>query len=282
MGSERGFMNNKVVIITGASDGIGAEAARQLHDRGAQVVIVGHTEQKAKALARELNVPYYLADFAKLDDVRQLAARLRKDYPRIDVLANNAGGIFGDRTLTIDGHEKTMQVNHLAPFLLTNLLIDILVESKAAVINTSSAANKLLSDFDINDLDVKRKFSPNKAYGNSKLENILFTKELHNRYHAQGISVAAFHPGNVATNFAANSTSPMRFVYQSPFKHLFGLISPKAGADTLVWLASSPPGIDWQSGEYYYKRKPAKAIDQAYDADLAKLLWEKSEQMVSW
>lgn len=273
-------MQSKIVIITGASDGIGAAAARLLHARGASVVIVGHTEQKTKAVARELNAPYYLAEFAKLDEVRQLAGQLRKDYPHIYVLVNNAGGIFGARELTVDGHEKTLQVNHLAPFLLTSLLMDILIDSKAAVINTSSAASRFLSDLDINYLETENRYSPRKAYGNSKLENILFTKELHNRYHARGISTAAFHPGNVATNFAATSTSPMRIAYHTPLKHLAGFISPKDGADTLVWLAISTPGTDWQSGEYYYKRKPAKTADKAYDADLTKLLWDKSEEMV--
>ena len=275
------IMQNKIVIITGASDGIGAAAARLLHARGASVVIVGHSEQKTKAVARELNAPYYLADFAKLVEVRQLATQLRKDYPHIDVLVNNAGGVFGNRELTVDGHEKALQVNHLAPFLLTCLLMDILIDSKAVVINTSSAASRLLSDLDINDLEIENNYSPSKAYGNSKLENILFTKELHNRYHSKGISTAAFHPGNVASNFAANSTSPMRIAYHSPLKHLLGFISPKVGADTLVWHATSIPGTDWQSGEYYFKRKPAKTSDKAYDAKLAKLLWDKSEEMLS-
>lgn len=274
-------MQNKIVIITGASDGIGAATARLLHARGASVIIVGHAEQKTKAVARELNAPYYLADFAKLDEVRQLAAQLRKDYAHIDVLVNNAGGVFGARELTVDGHEKTLQVNHLAPFLLTSLLMDILIDSQAVVINTSSAASRFLSDLDINDLETENKYSPRKAYGNSKLENILFTKELHNRYHARGISTAAFHPGNVASNFAANSTSPMRIAYHTPLKYLFGFISPKTGADTLVWLATSTSGTDWQSGEYYYKRKLAKTVDKAYDANLAKLLWDKSEEMLA-
>jgi len=274
-------MIKKIVIITGASDGIGAEAARQLHAEKATVVIVGRSEEKTKLIGEELNVPYYIADFTRLDDVRKLAVQLRKDYPRIDVLINNAGGIFGNRELTVDGHEKTMQVNHLAHFLLTNLLMDILVKSKATVISTSSIANKLFSDLDINDLDMEKKYSPNKAYGNAKLENILFTKELHKRYHAQGISAVAFHPGNVSTSFAASSTSPMRFIYHTPLKYIFGLISPKVGVDTLVWIVSGTPDKEWKSGEYYFKRKLSRAIDKAYDADLANLLWKKSEQMIS-
>src|SRR5208283_2113543 len=121
-------MKDKVIIITGASDGIGAAAARLLKAQGAHVVIVGRSPQKTEKVASELNVPYYLADFAKLNDVRKLAAQLKMDFPRIDVLANNAGGVMGgERMLTVDGHEMTIQVNYLAPFLLTNLLLDTLI-----------------------------------------------------------------------------------------------------------------------------------------------------------
>jgi len=278
-------MINKVVVITGASDGIGAAAARQLHAKKATVVITGRSEQKTKSIAQELNVPYYLADFTKLDDVRKLAAQLRKDYPRIDVLANNAGGIFGAiREVTVDGHEKTMQVNHLAHFLLTNLLVDILVKSKATVINTSSIANNDGRHIDIADLDLKKKYSAMRAYGNSKLVNILFTKELHKRYHSLGISSAVFHPGTVSSNFGADSTLFIRLCYSAPVKYLWGIIPPEKGADTLVWLASSKPDKEWESGGFYYKRKPAGRFitsKKSNDADLAALLWEKSEQMIS-
>ncbi len=274
-------MNKRVIIITGASDGIGAEAARQLHAQGARVVIVGRSEQKTKSIATELSVPYYIADFAKLSDVRLLAERLKKDYPRIDVLVNNAGGIFGKREVTVDGNEKTMQVNHLAHFLLTTLLMDILIRSKATIINTSSVANKLFSDFDINDLQVEQDYSPNKAYGNAKLENILFTKELNNRYADKGIAAVAFHPGNVATNFANDSTSIIRFVYRTPLKYISRLISPAKGADTLIWLALSQPGSNWVLGEYYVKRKISHAHKKAYDADVAANLWVQSERLVT-
>ena len=268
-------MEPKVIVITGASDGIGAAAARQLHDQGATVVVVGRSPEKTKAVADELGVASYVADFAELDQVRRLADELRRDLPRIDVLANNAGGIFADREMTVDGHEKTMQVNHLAPFLLTNLLLDRLVESRASVINTSSAAHKLFAKLDIDDLEVTKGYTPQVAYGNAKLENILFTTELDRRFHDQGISTAAFHPGGVATNFASESKGVMRFAYHSPLGGLF-FISPAKGADTLVWLATSVPGQDWQSGEYYYKRKIKKTAQPAADAGLAVRLWDQS------
>ena len=269
-------MMMKTIVITGASDGIGAEAARQLHEKGANVVIVGRSTEKTKAIAEELNSKYYQVDFTRLNEVRNLAADLSKDLPRIDVLANNAGGIFGNREVTVDGHEKTMQVNHLAHFLLTNLLMEKLTISKATVINTSSVANKIYGKLDINDLEVENEYTSAKAYGNAKLENILFTRELHNRYNNKGISTAAFHPGNIASNFANDTNSRMRYIYRTPLRKLF-LKKPAQGADTLVWLATSIPGKDWQSGEYYEKRRLSENINpQAKDPELARKLWEQS------
>lgn len=265
------------MIITGASDGIGAAAARELSSRGNTVVIVGRSPEKTAHVADSLGADYFIADFSKLSEVRRLAAELRERYPRIDVLANNAGGIFGDRTITEDGHELTIQVNHLAPFLLTTLLMDRLVVSRARVINTSSVAN-LSGRIDIDNLDLASGFSPGKAYGNAKLDNILFTKELDRRFATEGITTAAFHPGVVASNFASESTSPLRVIYRSVLRHT--LISNEKGADTLVWLATTAPGSDWTSGEYYIKRKPARANRQADDSRLASALWEKSVELV--
>ncbi|HEX3514389.1 MAG TPA: SDR family NAD(P)-dependent oxidoreductase, partial [Trebonia sp.] len=175
---------SKTIVITGASDGIGAAAARQLHQDGNHVVVVGRSPRKTQAVAQEIGADYFLADFTRLGDVRKLAADLDRACPRIDVLANNAGGIFGDRAKTIDGFEQTFQVNHLAPFLLTSLLLDKLVQSRAAVIQTSSSGARLFCELAIDDLDHDRDFTPQLAYGTAKLENILFTKELHRRYHA--------------------------------------------------------------------------------------------------
>ena len=171
-----------------------------------------------------------------------------------------------------------MQVNHLAHFLLTNLLMETLVDSKASVINTSSVANKFFSDLDVDDLDLANRYTQRRAYGNAKLENILFTKELHRRYHDRGISTAAFHPGNVATNFASETNSLMRFVYHTPLRKI-ALISPAKGADTLVWLSTTTAGHDWQSGEYYVRRKASTNLDKkATNPDLARQLWEQSEK----
>ena len=208
-------MTARTIVITGASDGIGASAARTLSKQGERVVVVGRSAEKTERIANEIGADYFVSDFADLAQVRQLAAQLKEKYPRIDVLANNAGGIMGQRELTVDGHEKTFQINHLAPFLLTTELMDVLTASRATVINTSSAANSLYGKLDLDDLETANKYSANLAYGNAKLENILFTAELNNRYQAAGISTAAFHPGVVATNFAADTTSPFRFLYRS-------------------------------------------------------------------
>jgi NAD(P)-dependent dehydrogenase (short-subunit alcohol dehydrogenase family) len=222
-----------------------------------------------------------VADFADLSQVRALAKQLLERYPRIDVLANNAGGFMGSREVTVDGHEKTFQVNHLAPFLLTTLLADRLVESGASVLNTSSVGNKLFGHVDIDDLDAEHGYRASKAYGDAKLENILFTKELHRRYHGSGISTAAFHPGNVASNFGSEAQAWwIRAAYRTPIKHL-ALIGPERGSDELVWLASAVPGVDWTSGEYYVNHKVAQPNPRAYDPVLASELWDRSMEMVS-
>ena len=274
-------MKDKIIVITGSSDGIGAEAARQLNAKGANVVIVGRSPEKTKSVADELGSKYYLADFTKLIEVQRLAEDLIKDYPRIDVLANNAGGIFGKREITIDGHEKTMQINHLAPFLLTNLLLDLLIKSRATIINTSSRAHQVFSKFDINDLEVEKNFTERISYGNAKLENILFTRELDKRYRSKGISAVAFHPGTVASNFASDTDDFLKYIYHTPLRRIF-LTSPKKAAETLVWLASSAPGKDWQPGEYYYKHKITDHIHPAATSEEnAKILWEQSEKFIS-
>jgi NAD(P)-dependent dehydrogenase (short-subunit alcohol dehydrogenase family) len=270
----------KTIIITGASDGIGAAAARQLSRDGHRVVIVGRSPQKTRAIADELGAPFFVADFTRLSEVRELADALAAAYPHVDVLANNAGGIFGARERTVDGFERTLQVNHLAPFLLTNLLMQTLLASRASVIATSSAAAKLFGHIDLGDLNNEGRYSANKAYGDAKLANILFTRELERRYGDQGLSAAAFHPGVVATSFASETTSLMRFAYQTPLRHLLGFITPEQGAGGLVALTEGSPGVDWASGEFYEKNQLARTNPQAYDAGLAERLWEVSSAMI--
>ena len=270
----------KTIVITGASDGIGAAAARKLKASGHQVVVVGRSLQKTRAVANEINAPFLAADFADLSEVRKLATLLIAQYPQIDVLANNAGGIFGTRDKTADGFEKTFQVDYLAPFLLTHLLHQRLISSKATVINTASLAARLWGKINLQDLNNDANYKPRKAYGDAKLANILFTRELQRRFGDQGISSVAFHPGTVASNFASESTSWIRFAYHSPIKHLPGLITPEKGARQLVWLAESEPKTDWQPGEYYEKGKIGKTNRQALDSDFARELWDISAAML--
>jgi NAD(P)-dependent dehydrogenase (short-subunit alcohol dehydrogenase family) len=264
------------IIITGASDGIGAAAARQLR-RGHRVVVVGRSPEKTAAVAAEIDAPFHLADYGDLAQVRALASELLTAYPRIDVLANNAGGIF-TRETTVDGFDKTFQVNHLAPFLLTHLLMDRLIESGAKIIQTSSVAHRTFGRIDLDDLQNNRSWNPNKAYGDGKLANVLFTKELHRRYSDRGVTAVAFHPGGIASNFAHDTSSFMRFAYHTPVKHL--MESVEKGGQRLVWLAEGTPGLTWESGEYYEKNKPGKVNPQVHDQALARGLWERSEALL--
>ncbi len=273
----------RTIIITGASDGIGAAACHQLADNAnnkeTRLILVGRSPEKTKAVATTTGAEYYLADFTRLDEVRELAAELRESCTQIDVLANNAGGIFSGPTPTSDGFEKTFQVNHLAPFLLTHLLIDILVDSNAAVINTSSVGARLYSDIDLDDLNTWNNFSPNLAYGNSKLANILFTKELHERFHKNGLSTVAFHPGNVATNFASDTDSYFRRIYHSALNRF--LISAEKGGSRLRHFIDGIPGETWVSGEYYgTPKRIGRTHKQAYDSEFTREHWQRSSDML--
>ncbi|MFF6995849.1 SDR family NAD(P)-dependent oxidoreductase [Streptomyces sp. NPDC008313] len=265
----------KTIVITGASDGIGLSAARQLVRDGHHVVMVGRSPDKIRTVADELGTEYLTADFARLDDVRALASELNVRHPRIDVLVNNAGAILGERTVTADGFEESFQVNYLAHFLLTNLLIDALLAGGASVVQTSSNAARLSSRVELDDLNNSRRYSPVRAYGNAKMELILFTQELHRRYHSRGLSAVAFHPGGVASGFARNSRSPVGTLFRSPVPRLF-FQSPDKGAGQLLWLATSEPGRSWASGAYYEKRRMRAVKTQP----IATELWEASVKLL--
>lgn len=271
---------SKTIIITGASDGIGKALATQLSNEGNQVVIIGRSEIKTKQVANDLKVDYYIVDFTKLSEVRILAETLKQKYPTIDVLINNAGGMFSNKVITEDGFEKTLQVNHLAHFLLTGVLFDNLQRSSAIIINTSSLANNKFSKLDINDLNLNHKYNYLRAYGNAKLANVLFTREFEKRYRSSGIKIAAFHPGDVNTNFG-NESVLMTLVKKFKIsRKIMGMITPSEGADTAYYLATS--NDTWQSGEYYYKRKITKAHKDGYNDSYAASLWTQSEQMVNY
>jgi len=270
----------RVVVVTGASDGIGAAASRALARGGRHIVIVGRSPVKTRAVAAETGAEYHVADFAHLDQVRELAAELQARHPRIDVLINNAGLIAGDqRAVTADGRELTFQVNHLAGFLLTVLLRKQITGARGRVITTSSAAGAARdARVAVDDLDMAERYSGLRAYKASKLANVLFTRELARRWGPLGVSSAAVHPGMVKTEWARSGPPVVRLVaFYSPLR--LAMRSPERGADTLVWLSTTIPGKDWVSGGYFADRKPAAASPAADDTDLARALWERSAQL---
>ena len=171
-------------------------------------------------------------------------------------------------------------MNYLAPFVLTTLLLDRLIESRATVINTSSSGNRL-GRVDLANLDSEKRYRGVNAYNNAKLAQILFTRELDRRYRSQGLASVAFNPGNIETNFAQQPGDTNGWIAQSPTLRRLIVSSPEAGADTLAYLAKGTPGVDFPSGEYFVKRKVTRAKKQAYDADLAQALWDRSVSMTT-
>ena len=271
-------MENKTIVITGASDGIGKAAAKELKSLGNNVIIVGRSKEKTESVAKELDCPYYLVDYADLDQVVKLANELRK-LDRIDVLANNAGGVQNERQITKDGFEKTFQINHLGSFLLTYLLLDKLCECNATVIQTSSIAANMFSAFDIDDLNNEKDYTPFKAYGNGKLENVLFTRELDRRYKSKGINAVAFEPGVVRTNFGVGSIKFVEFAYHSFLKYFF-TISPEKSAKRLIWLSIAKPDKDFKTGSTYTKKKIMDIKFKDQDGKVAEEFWNKSLKMI--
>jgi NAD(P)-dependent dehydrogenase (short-subunit alcohol dehydrogenase family) len=270
------------VILTGATRGIGRAAAIELAGRGAELGVVGRDTARVRATAEEARatgggapVHEHVADLERMDEVRGLAAELLEAYPRIDVLANNAGAMFTSRHLTPDGFERTFALNHLAPFLLTNLLLERLTASGARVVTTASDAHKggLL---DLDDLQSERgRFRPGRVYGTTKLCNILFTRELQRRNPA--IAANCFHPGVIRTGFGKNDGLLVRIslTVAGPF-----LRSPESGARTLVWLALDP-GAGELRGQYLEKLRPVQPSAQAQDDQLAGELWERSTELLA-
>lgn len=268
------------IIITGASDGIGAAAAEQIADRGHQLVLVGRSPEKTAAIAGQVGAEHHVADFTELSQVRRLAQMLLDRYQRIDVLANNAGGVFDGPTRTVDGFERTFQVNHLAPLLLTHQLLDRLLTSGATVVNTASIAARIFGDIDINDLNTWGRFTSNRAYGNAKLANIISARQLHQRFHDRGLSAVAFHPGVISTNFATGSHGMMNKLYQGTLARFLG--DSATGGRRLAHFITGTPGDDWQSGQYYGANlKVGRTHEQAYQTRLAERHWDLSSQMLS-
>ncbi|MBI5309554.1 MAG: SDR family NAD(P)-dependent oxidoreductase [Actinobacteria bacterium] len=268
----------KTIVITGASTGIGAVAARELHELGANVLMTGRSPEKTRAVAESIGAEPLIADFAKLDDVRRLAADINERVERIDTLINNAGGTFKPGNRTPDGHEPNFQINHLSPFLLTALLHGKLAASPAPrVINTSSIANRV-GKIVLDDLDWERRHATEtRAYGSGKLMNILHARELARRWAPEGITGTAFHPGPVASEFGRDSFW-VGVAYRTPLKR-FWSITVEQGASPIVDLATR---ADRESinGVYLHRHKPStRTAKQATDAELASALWQRSAEL---
>jgi daunorubicin C-13 ketoreductase len=268
-----GDLTGKVLVVTGASSGIGLAAAEHLARRGGQVVMVGRDAGRLEAAAARVreaapaDPPVALrADFTRLDEVRALADRLRQQYPSIHVLANNAGGIVRHRSVTGDGYESTIQANHLSPFLLSLLLRENLRGGR--IVNTSSDAHR--SDgLDPANLRAADGYNMWRAYGSSKQANILFTVEATRRW--PDILSTCFHPGVVRTRFGAPAGSVVWMFFRwYPF-----LNTPEQGADTLNWLATAPAD-ELTPGGYYIKRRLRSPQPSATDPALAERLWDAS------
>jgi retinol dehydrogenase-14 len=269
----------KLAVVTGASSGIGRAAAVELARRGFRVVAVGRDPRRLERVAKEMEKtsgerpPDPLrADFASLAEVRRLAAELLGRHERLDVLVNNAGVVMGRRELTPDGYETTFAVNHLAPFLLTNLLLDRLKDSAPARIVTTSSGAHYSGRIDFSDLHGERSYSAWQAYCGSKLANVLFTMGLAKRLEGTRVTANCAHPGVIRSRLGRKGPLPARLAW-SALNPFFG--SPKAGARVLVHLASAPEAAE-VSGEYYVgtKRRPPKA-----DEHTAERLWAISSEL---
>jgi retinol dehydrogenase-12 len=273
-------MNGKVCIVTGATSGIGKAAATALAKQGAQVVLVGRDRGRAEAAASEIGavsaVPptVEIADLAAMDQVRELAGRLGS-LDRIDVLINNAGLVQNERHTSPDGFEHVFAVNHLAPFLLTNLLLPKLTASAPARVITVTSDAHTAAKLDLDDPNLEHGWASWRSYSNSKLANILFTRELARRLAGTGVTANCAHPGVVRTGFGRDASPLMRvgITIARPF-----FLSPERGADTIVYLASSPD-VATQTGGYYVKRQLREPSAAARDEATAKKLWEVSEKL---
>jgi NAD(P)-dependent dehydrogenase (short-subunit alcohol dehydrogenase family) len=279
--SEWGGVRGKRVLLTGATNGIGLAAAEELARRAADLAIVARNDERAAQAVKRIggDVDVLKADLTSQASVRALAAESLERYPRIDVLVNNAGAIFETRALSPDGIEQTWALNHLAPFLLTELLLERLKESAPArIITTASDAHKG-AEIPWGDLNAERSWGGRgfKRYGQTKLANILFTAELARRLEGTGITANCFHPGLVATGFNRNNSALMRVAMTvvKPFSR-----RPAKGAETLVWLVDSEDA-GRESGGYFVDCKRAQPEPPARDMESARRLWAVSEQQLS-
>ncbi len=277
MTTDQHSMHGKVCLITGANSGIGKETALGLARLGATVVLACRDKSKGEAAQAEIKaqsgndaVDLLLVDLASHASIRQFAAEVLARYPQLHVLVNNAGISPHKRVLTVDGIESTLAVNHLAPFLLTHLLLDRLKASAPARVVTVASTAAGAINFD--DLQQEKKFSMLDAYGQSKMCNILFTRELAKRLEGTGVTANCLHPGVVNTGLARDFTPVFRLIARLFFT------SPANGAQTSIYLASSPE-VEGVSGSYYNKKRVMEFPTAARDETSARRLWQISEEL---
>ena len=282
MNNPNGGMGGKTVLITGGTSGIGKAMAVAMTAMGANVVVVGRNPARGKAAVEEIkarshseSVELMLADLSVQSEVRRLAEEFLERYDRLDVLANNAGLVQSKRTETPDGIETTLAINHLAPFLLTNLLIERLEQSAPSRVITVSSEAQRWGNVDFEDMQSRSKYRGFPVYGMTKLANIMFTYELAERLSGTGVTANCLHPGSVGTNFGQNNRGPMALFFRTfkPFMR-----SPEQGADTLIWLASSPE-VEGISGMYFSDRKEIEAKKVTCNHAARRRLWEISEDL---
>jgi NAD(P)-dependent dehydrogenase (short-subunit alcohol dehydrogenase family) len=279
------LMDGKVCLVTGATNGVGRVAARELAKMGAVVVIIGRNPAKTESTVHEITsqtgssaVDSIVADLSSMSEVRRAADEFKSRYKRLDVLLNNAGALFARRQQTVDGYEMTFALNHLSYFLLTNLLLDTLKASAPArIVNVSSDAHRG-KKLNFDDLQHQQSYPMfgDEAYGQSKLANVLFTYEVARRLAGTGVTANVLHPGVVATGFGHNNGGIVDLALR--LVHRFAL-TPEQGAETLVYLASSPE-VEGVTGKFFYQCKPVDSSPESYNEAAAKRLWEISEQMV--
>jgi retinol dehydrogenase 14 len=282
--SSVGSMAGKTVLVTGGTGGIGKATAVGLAARGAHVGIVGRDLSRAQAAAADIVresgnrsiVDVFVADMSAQADVRRLAAEVLDHYPRLDVLVNNVGGFWATRRITADGLEHTFAVNHLAPFLLTHLLLDRIKASAPARIVTVSSGAQAMGQIDFDDLQAEKRYSGQRAYNQSKLANVMFTYELARRLEGTGVTATVLHPGVVRTGFAAEDPSSFWKVFLPLVRPL--MKTPAQGAATSIYAASSPE-VEGVTGVYFANSKTRKTSKRSYDRTAAARLWTVSEQL---
>jgi NAD(P)-dependent dehydrogenase (short-subunit alcohol dehydrogenase family) len=277
------LMQDRNVIVTGGSDGIGLATARQLAALGARIWIVGRNEEKTKKAVTDIvaetsneKVGYFIADLSVIASIWKLAESITGSIDHLDILVNNAGAVFTSKQLSADGLEMTFALNHLNYFLLTDLLLGLIKNGRnPRIINVSSSAH-YSGHLDFSDLQMVDRYNSMRVYSNSKLMNVLFTYEWVKRMNGSGVTANVLHPGFVASNFGKSNGGIMKPLFR--MIHL-AAINVDEGAKTSVYLASSPE-VDGVTGRYFEKSRDVKSSRESYDEIVADKLWNETEKLI--